>query len=65
MVTGSFLVVQPGGGPPMPQTDTTQPTAKAKAKAKPSLAQLAREALIVFAITGAISVAVGLLPRFN
>jgi len=32
---------------------------------KTSIGVLARDALIVFAITGLISVAVGALPRFN
>ncbi len=48
----------------MHQTGTQQPAA-AKARPRQSLATLARDALIVFAATGAISVAVGLLPHFN
>jgi hypothetical protein len=48
----------------MGQTDTEQPAAP-KTRAKTSAGVLVREALIVFAVTGALSIAVGLLPHFN
>ncbi len=42
-----------------------QPPAAPKAPTKQSLRVLVRDALIVFAVTGAISVAIGSLPHFN
>jgi hypothetical protein len=47
----------------MRQTGTRPQTAKVRTRT--SVRGLVREALIVFAATGAISVAVGLLPHFN